>query len=194
MDTLKKSAITPEIHPTAIVMTGAIIEGAVSIGENTYIGAGAVIVANGSPITIGNKTVVMENAIIRSSKKFSCSIGDNVLIGPKACITGAIIEDACFIATNATIFHGSYLQSGTLIAVNGIIHINTFCPADSFIPVNHIGFGNPLKIYSPAEINDFHAELRKTGFVKFVYDIETTGMFNSEIYKQVTEKFLDNLT
>ena len=60
MDTLKKSAITPEIHPTAIVMTGAIIEGAVSIGENTYIGAGAVIVANGSPITIGNKTVVME--------------------------------------------------------------------------------------------------------------------------------------
>ena len=193
MDTLKQSAITADIHPTAIVMTGAIIEGAVSIGENTYIGAGAVIVANGSPITIGNKTVVMENAIIRSSKKFSCSIGNNVLIGPKACITGAIIEDACFIATNATIFHGSYLQSGTLLAVNGIIHINTFCPADSFIPINHIGFGSPLKIYSPAEINDFHAELRKTGFVKFVYDIDTTGLFNTEIYTKLTEKFLDNL-
>jgi carbonic anhydrase/acetyltransferase-like protein (isoleucine patch superfamily) len=173
-------------------MKGVIVDGPVTIGENTHIGAGAIITANGGHITIGNNTVIMENAVIRASPKFDCSIGNNVLIGPKACITGATIHDCCFIATNGTIFHGSQLASGTVLAVNGIIHVGTICPKDTYIPISHIAFGNPAKIYSPGQIIEFHAELKKTGFVKYVYDIDTSGLSNSEIYKQLTEKFLES--
>jgi carbonic anhydrase/acetyltransferase-like protein (isoleucine patch superfamily) len=167
-----------------------IIEGQVEIGEGTYIAPGTIISAIGGSISIGSKTVIMENAIIRSSPKFDCKIGDHVLVGPKACITGATIENACFIATNATIFHGSHLQGGTVLAVNGIIHVGTHCPANTYIPINHIAYGNPAVIYSPTQILDFHAELRKIGFVKYVYDIETSGLSNTAIYEQLTEKFL----
>jgi carbonic anhydrase/acetyltransferase-like protein (isoleucine patch superfamily) len=184
-------SVQPTIHPSARIMKGATIDGPVTIGENTYVGAGAVITGNGGSIKIGSSAVIMENAVIRASPKFNCSIGNHVLVGPKACITGATVHDCCFIATNGTVFHGSELSGGTVLAVNGIIHVGTFCPADTYIPINHIAFGNPVKIYSPGQVTEFHAELRKVGFVKYVYDIDTTGLSNSEIYRQLTKKFLE---
>ena len=181
------------IHPTVKIMEGVIISGSVIIGANTYVGAGVIISSNTGTIEIGANTVIMEGAIIRSSKKFSCNIGDHVLIGPKATITGSIIDDYCFIATNSTIFHGSNIKSGTVLAVNGIIHIDTFCPENTFVPINHIAFGNPAKIYSPSEIEDFHLDLKQVGFAKYVYEIDTIGLSNSDIYKKMTSKFLTNL-
>ncbi|WP_158798720.1 gamma carbonic anhydrase family protein [Pedobacter sp. L105] len=181
------------IHPTAKIHPSVIIDGDVEIGAGTYIAPGAIISAVGGKISIGANAVILENAIIRSSKHFNCVIGDHTLIGPKASVTGATIENACFIATGATIFHGSYLETGTVLAVNGIIHIATHCPVNTFIPINHIGFGNPLKIYPPSEIQDFHADLKKVGFAKYVYGIDTTGLSNTEVYTQLTDKFLSFL-
>ncbi len=182
---------SPNIHPTANIMKGAIIDGDVTIGENTFIGAGAVVVSNGGAVTIGSNTVVMENAVIRSAEKFNCTIGCNVIIGPKASVTGAIIHDGCFIATNGTVFHGAELLGGTVLAVNGIIHVNTFCPANTFVPIGHIAFGNPVKIYTPGEIMAFHTDLKNAGgFVHYVYGINTAGLPNAEVYKQLTERFL----
>jgi len=180
------------IHPTAKISQGSIIQGNVTIGENTFIGAGAVVVSNGGSVTIGSNTVIMENAVIRSAQGFNCAIGNNVLVGPKACITGAVIHDGCFIATNGTVFHGCELLNGTVLAVNGIIHVNTYCPANTFVPIAHIAFGNPAKIYSPTQVMEFHADLKNAGgFVKYVYGIDAAGLTNPEIYKLLTEKFLD---
>jgi UDP-3-O-[3-hydroxymyristoyl] glucosamine N-acyltransferase len=155
------------IHPTAKIHPSAIIDGDVEIGAGTYVAAGAIISAVGGKITIGDRAVIMENAIIRSSKHFNCVIGDHTLIGPKASVT--------------------------VLAVNGIIHIGTHCPANTFIPINHIGFGNPVKIYAPTEIQEFHADLKKVGFAKYVYDIDTTGLSNTEVYTQLTDKYLSFL-
>ena len=181
------------IHSTAKIMDGAILQGSITIGAHTFVAAGAVITAHNGSIQIGSNTVIMENAVIRSSVKFNCKIGNNVLIGPKACVTGATIADCCFVATNGTVFQGSVVSSGTVLAVNGIIHINSFCPANTFIPISHIAFGKPARIYSPAEINDFHEDLNKTGFTKYVYDINTTGLSNAEIYRNLTEKILQTV-
>jgi len=181
------------IHPTAKIHPSVIIDGDVEIGAGTYVAPGAIISAIGGKIIIGANAVILENAIIRSSKAFDCIIGGHTLIGPKASVTGATIENACFIATGATIFHGSHLQEGTVLAVNGIIHISTHCPANTFIPINHVGFGNPLKVYGPTEIQEFHADLKKVGFAKYVYGIDTTGLSNTEVYTQLTDKYLSFL-
>lgn len=182
-----------QIHPSAKIMEGVILAGNISIGENTYIAPGVVINANGGCIAIGSNTVIMENAIIRASVKFDCQIEDNIMIGPKACITGATIHNGCFIATNATVFHGAELFDGTVVAVNAIVHIASSCPKNTFVPISHIAFGNPVKVYGPAEIPAFHAALKELGFAKYVYEIDTAGLPNEEIYRQMTEKFLANV-
>lgn len=184
---------TVTVHPSAKVHPSAIIEGNITIGEKTFIGAGVVIVSHGGSINIGREVVIMENAVIRANHKFNCMIGNNVLVGPKATITGAVIHDACFIATNATIFHGANLESGTVVAVNSIVHVATHCQASTYIPINHIAFGNPAKVYPPDRVTDFHAELRKVGFVKYVYGFSTEGMTNPEIYTQLTREFLEHV-
>ena len=173
-------------HSSANIDDSAIIKGNVSIGENTYIAPGVIINATHGSIEIGANAVIMENAIIRSSVKFDCRIGDNVLIGPKACITGATIHNACFIATNATIFHGSEILSGSVVAVNGIVHIGTHCPENTYIKINHVALGNPAVIYAPTEIDALHTELRKLGFAKYVYDMDVAGMSTTEVYTAMT--------
>ncbi|MEP6844832.1 MAG: hypothetical protein ABI861_02475 [Panacibacter sp.] len=182
-----------QISATANIDDTVIIKGNVSIGENTYIAPGVIINAMQGIIEIGANAVIMENAIIRSSAKFDCKIGDNVLIGPKACITGAVIHNACFIATNATIFHGSEILSGSVVTVNGIVHIGTYCPENTFIKINHVAFGNPVVIYAPNEMDALHTELRKLGFAKYVYDMDVTGMNTSEVYTATTNLIVERM-
>lgn len=182
------------IHTSANMDESVIIKGNVSIGENTYIAPGVIINATHGSIEIGANTVIMENAIIRSSAKFDCKIGNNVLIGPKACITGATIHNACFIATNATIFHSSEILSGSVVAVNGIVHIGTYCPENTYIKINHVAFGNPAVIYAPTEIDALHTELRKLGFAKYVYDMDVTGMSATEVYTAMTNLIVQRMS
>ncbi len=59
----------PEIDSSAYVAPNATICGNVSIGRGTRIMFGACIVAEGAPITIGENCIVMESAVIRSTRE-----------------------------------------------------------------------------------------------------------------------------
>ncbi len=60
---------TPRIHPSAYVAPNATICGDVMIGENRRILFGAVIVAEGGPVQVAKNGVVMENAVVRGTRK-----------------------------------------------------------------------------------------------------------------------------
>src|SRR5207245_1012876 len=59
----------PEIDSSAYVAPNATICGNVSIGRGTRIMFGACIVAEGAPITIGENCILMESAVIRSTRE-----------------------------------------------------------------------------------------------------------------------------
>lgn len=71
----KARAIEMNIHPTAIVKTGA------SIGENTMIGAYSII---GSNVSLGKNCIVQEHVIIRGHT----TIGEGTIIFPFAVVGG----------------------------------------------------------------------------------------------------------
>jgi serine acetyltransferase len=81
----------PKIHSSAYVAPTATISGEVTIGQGCAILHGAAVIATGSPVTIGNDTVVMENAVVRSTERFPVKIGDGVLVGPHATVVGVTI-------------------------------------------------------------------------------------------------------
>jgi hypothetical protein len=78
--------------------------------------------------------------------------------------------------------------------VNGIVHIGTYCPENSFVKINHVAFGNPAVIYAPTEIDALHTELRKLGFAKYVYDIDVAGMNTSEVYTAMTNLIVERMS
>ena len=58
---------TPNIHPSAYIAPTATICGDVTIGENSRVLFGAILVAEGGSVEIGANCIIMENAVIRGT-------------------------------------------------------------------------------------------------------------------------------
>lgn len=91
----------PSIGKTSFVFPSASVIGDVTIGEECFIGAGAVLRADYGTIKIGDHTSIQENVVIHAREKGTASVGSNVQIGH-----GAVLHN-CFIHNNAVVGMGS---------------------------------------------------------------------------------------
>src|SRR5262249_29914967 len=115
----------PRIDPASRIAPNATVCGDVTIGPNCSIGFGAVLTAESGPIAIGANCVIMDTAVIRGVRGNPVRIGDNVLVGPRAYMTGCEIAENAFVATGATVFNGARLGARAEVRINGIVHLCT---------------------------------------------------------------------
>jgi len=94
----------PRIDRSAYVAPTAVICGAVRVGPDARILFGAVVTAEDGEVSVGARTVVMENALIRGRARHPAVVGDDVLIGPHAHVNGATVRNGCFLATGTALF------------------------------------------------------------------------------------------
>ena len=173
----------PKIDKTAYIAPNAVICGNVSIGKNVRVMFGVQIIAENSPIAIGENCIILENAVIRGTDKHSVSIGINCLIGPNAHIAGCTIEDNVFIATGASIFHGALIKNGAEVRINGVVHLMTVVPENTTVPINWIAVGKPMKIFPPEKHNEIWEIQKQYNFPKSVYGIERPKTGESKMPK-----------
>lgn len=109
----------PNVHASAYVAPTAVVSGDVTIEEGCAILFGAVVTAEGAPVTIGANTVVMENAVLKSSggsvMQFPLSVGESCIVGPGAFVVGATIEPGCFIAAHSVIRNGETIPENSTV-------------------------------------------------------------------------------
>ena len=132
---LEHGGKTPTIHPTARVAPNATVCGEVTIGANTSIGFGAVVTAESGPVEIGENCVVMDTAVLRGVRGNPLRLGDNVLVGPRAHLTGCTVEDNCFIATGASVFNGARIGTNSEVRINGVVHLRTVLEPGTTVPI-----------------------------------------------------------
>ncbi|HKT57397.1 MAG TPA: gamma carbonic anhydrase family protein [Microbacterium sp.] len=176
----------PRIDPSAVIAPTAVISGDVTIGPDTQVLHGAVITAEGGPITIGASVIVMENALIRASAIDPVHIGDHALIGPMVSISGAVIGDEVFLATGTRIFNGARIGARSEVRINAVVHLRTVLPENTVVPIGWVAVGNPLQILPPDEherIWEAQQELDFTGYV-FGLDRDTPDLMT-----QLTERY-----
>jgi gamma-carbonic anhydrase len=178
------------IDAGATIAPTALIDGDVTIGAGTCILPGAQIVSHGAPVVIGSDCVIMESAIIRGAGKHACHIGDGVLVGPHAHVSGARIEDGVFIGTGAVVLNGSVLRSGTVIQVHAVVQINTVCAPETVVPIGFVAAGNPAQIRSAAEFAKAGQDL---GFTKAVFGFDTTNWPNKRANEELCRKYASYL-
>jgi carbonic anhydrase/acetyltransferase-like protein (isoleucine patch superfamily) len=163
----------PKIHSSAYVAPTATIAGDVAIEAGCAVLHGAVITAEGAPLKIGSETVVMENAVIKSSGgtalQYPCTIGSRCIIGPQAYVVGATIGDGCFIAAGTKVFNGAILEEGSGVALGGIVHVKSRLRKGQSVPMQHIALGDPATIYAPDKAPELHA---KIDFFADVFNVE----------------------
>ena len=162
----------PEIHPSAYVAPGAVVCGNVVVGEGSRILHGAVVVAEGGRIEIGRDCVVMHNAVVRSTQKFSTSMGDHCLVGPSAHVVGCTLEESVFIATGAAVFHAARIGTRTEVRINGVVHLKSRVEPGTTVPIGWVAVGNPAEILPPGEHDKIWSVQRPLDFPQSVYGVE----------------------
>jgi carbonic anhydrase/acetyltransferase-like protein (isoleucine patch superfamily) len=169
---LEHNGVAPKIDPSARIAPNAVICGDVTVGANSSIGFGAVLTAESGPITVGCSCIIMDTATIRGSKRNPVRIGDNVLVGPRAYLTGCEVEDNVFLATGATVFNGARIGTRATVRINGIVHIRTVLLPDAVVPINWIAVGDPAQILPPNEHERIWAIQKELDFPKYVFGTE----------------------
>ncbi|GAC1654508.1 MAG: hypothetical protein NVS9B12_05090 [Vulcanimicrobiaceae bacterium] len=157
---VSSNAKKPQIHSSAYVAPNAVVSGEVTIEEGCAVLFGAVISAEGAPAVIGANTVVMENAVLKSSGgaaiSFPLTVGESCIIGPGAYVVGATIEPGAFVAAGAKVFNGATIEQGVSVALGAIVHINTHLRSGQHVPMQHIAYGDPATIHPPREAQQIH--------------------------------------
>jgi acetyltransferase-like isoleucine patch superfamily enzyme len=127
-----------DIHPTARVVSSVKIysSGPLTIGEDTYIGAGALIGSGNGSIKIGNHCNVGPRAMIISGGH------EIAATGPRAAGTGhskpIVIEDGAWIAAGAIILGGVRIGQHSVIGAGGVVGED--------IPEHCVAIGFPCRV------------------------------------------------
>ena len=176
----------PRIHETAVIAPTAVVSGDVEIGADCQVLHGAVITAEGGPITLGENVIVMENAIVRASSANPVHIGDHVLIGPGASVSGAVIGDEVFLATGTRVFNGAKIGARAEVRINAVVHLRTTLPEDTVVPIGWVAVGDPLLLLSPDKHEEIWAAQRELDFPGYVFGVDRD---TPDVMVQLTERY-----
>ncbi|SDH03237.1 gamma carbonic anhydrase family protein [Microbacterium pygmaeum] len=176
----------PRIHPTAVVAPTAVLSGDVQIGPECQILHGAVITAEGGPITLGEHVIVMENALIRASASHAVHIGDHTLVGPMASVSGATIGDEVFLATGTRVFNGARVGRRSEVRINAVVHLRTVLPPETVVPIGWIAVGEPLQILSPDRHEEIWEAQKELDFPGYIFGIDRD---TPDLMVQLTERY-----
>ncbi len=163
---------TALIDPSAWVAPTAVLCGEVRIGPGCAICHGAVLDAGDGTIEFGRECVVMENAVIKASRRATVRIGDHVLVGPRAYLTGCRVEDEVFLAAGSTVFNLAIIGRRAEVRVNGVVHIRTRVPPDAIVPIGWVAVGDPAEILSPDKHERIWAIQQPLDFPRTVWGLD----------------------
>jgi carbonic anhydrase/acetyltransferase-like protein (isoleucine patch superfamily) len=160
----------PIVETTAWVAPDATVCGDVVIGPGVRVMHGARVIGEaGGSIRIGRDCIVMENAVIRATRRHGCVIGDSCLIGPNSHVVGAVLEDQVFVATAAAIFHGAHLGRRSEVRVHGTVHLRTRLEPGAVVPIGWVAVGDPAQILPPDKHDEIWAAQEPLDFPQWVY-------------------------
>jgi carbonic anhydrase/acetyltransferase-like protein (isoleucine patch superfamily) len=161
----------PRIARDAYVAPSATLCGDVQVGKGARIMHGAMLIAEGGEITIGQNSIIFENAVIRATARHDCWVGSNCVICPNTHLAGCRVGDRVFIATGAAAFHSSRLEDDCEVRAHAIVHIKTTVASGKVIPVGWVAIGNPARAFPPEKHTEIWRIQKALNFPLTVYGV-----------------------
>ncbi len=132
----------PALSDSAFIAPTAVIVGDVTIGDDCYIGHGAILRGDYGRIVVGASSAIEEGAIVHARPDDETVIGDRVTVGHGAMIHNAQIKDGATIGMRAVISDFSVVGEGALIGEQALVRRHQEIPPRSIavgIPARVIG-------------------------------------------------------
>ena len=143
----------PRVGAGTWIAPSAEIIGDVTIGEQCYIGFGAVIRADFGPITVGDCSLVEENVVIHTATR--TTIGKNVIIGHMAMLHDVDVQDSVLIGMKSMVCEGAVIGEGAILAEQSLVRKN------QIIPPGKIFAGSPAVLVK--EVTERHRAMMALG-------------------------------
>jgi len=166
---------SPQVAESAYIAPTAVLAGDVTVGPHSRVLFGAVITSEGGPVEIGTNSVIMENAIIRGVPNQEMRIGDQVVIGPHAHLTGCVIEGDSRIATGAVVFNGARIETGAEVEFNAVVYVNTVVPSGVAVPMGWFAGGEPAELVPPQDWERIRAIMGPLDYAGTVFGVGGNG-------------------
>lgn len=138
----------PVIGKDSYVSETAQVIGNVVIGDECYIGHGAILRGDYGRIEIGGGTAVEEGVIIHAPPEHTNKIGKKVTLGHGAILHGNLIGDLAVIGMGSVLSILSEVGENTIIAEGGVVRMR------QKVPANVVAAGNPVKVIRNIEPKD----------------------------------------
>jgi len=139
MSIVEYQGMKPKIGEGVFLAPGSWIIGDVTLGDGVTIWTGAVIRGDDNKVTIGARSMVLENCIIEAPTGNPVVIGEEVIISHGAVVHGATIKDHALVGINATVLDGATVGEGAIIAACALV-----APRKE-MPDNMLAVGVPAK-------------------------------------------------
>jgi gamma-carbonic anhydrase len=134
---------SPQIHPSAYVAVGAVVLGAVSVGEQSSIWFGSVLRGDINRISIGPRSNIQDGTIVHVSDDFPVLVGCDVTVGHRAIIHACEIGDGTLVGMGAIVMDGARVGAGSIIAAGSLIIKGMQIPSGSLV------MGSPARVVRP---------------------------------------------
>ena len=169
----------PRVAESAYIAPTAVLCGDVSVGEHSRVMFGAVVTAEGGPVEIGAHCVVMEHAVVRGTPGHAGRLGDHVIVGPHAHLSGCVVEGDSRVATGAVVFNGAHIGATAEIQVGAVVHVNTVLPAGASVPIGWVALGDPAEILPAGDAERIQALLGPLDYAGTVFGVGPTELGGS---------------
>jgi phenylacetic acid degradation protein len=130
----------PRVHPRAYVHPMAVVLGDVELGENCYVGPGAVLRADWGSIRVGAGSNLQENCVVHVRPDQEVILGVDCHVGHGSIIHGALVEDRVLVGM------GAILMDGVRVGMESIVGAGAVLKEGFQVPPRSIVAGVPAKV------------------------------------------------
>lgn len=132
-----------ETSEDVVVLPGARISGAVTMGKGCSVWYNAVIRGDEEPITVGENTNIQDNAVLHTTEGTPLVVGSGVTVGHSA------ILHSCTVGDNTLIGMGAIVLDGAVVGSNCIVGAGALVTGGTVIPDGSMAFGSPARVVRP---------------------------------------------
>jgi|TARA_B100001564_G_C20585018_1_gene645077 carbonic anhydrase/acetyltransferase-like protein (isoleucine patch superfamily) len=129
--------MVPVVHPSAFVHPQATLIGHVTIGEQCYVGPGAVLRGDWGRIVLDRGVNVQEGCVLHMFPGTTVRLEEGAHIGHGAMVHGAHIGKNCLVGMNAVVMDDVQLGEGCVVGALAMVKASTTWSNRSLI------LGNP---------------------------------------------------
>ena len=123
----------PQVPASAWVAPSADLIGDVQLGEQASIWFGAVVRADNTPIVVGARANIQENAVCHSDPGAPLTIGEGCTVGHQAMLHGCTLGANVLVGMGATILNRAVIGENSLVGAGSLVTEGKTFPPGSLI-------------------------------------------------------------